>query len=386
MKPPREQLIELESSSLGRSLHLVSSRQGAARLSIDSQVLLNFSSNNYLGLANHPQVVAAAQRALHEWGAGATASRLISGTCTLHRDLEKQLADFLQKDAALLFPSGYMANLGIVTTLVGRGDAVLVDRLCHASIIDAVRLSGARLFVYRHADVAHAEAVMRRTARYARRLLVTESLFSMDGDFASLRRLSELCRTHGVMSMVDEAHAIGVWGYHGRGVLGMEGMDAPWDIVVGTLSKALGSQGGFVGASQDVIDLLINKARPFIFTTGLSPVCVAAGQAALSLVQEDASPRVKLQPLSARLRDGLRLQGWDIGGSTSQIVPIMLGSAQEALRCAAHLLRHGLYAPAIRPPTVPARRCRIRFSVTADHRDADVDALLNALVLFREAR
>jgi 8-amino-7-oxononanoate synthase len=275
-----------------------------------------------------------------------------------------------------------MANLGVVPALVGPGDAVILDRLCHASLVDAARFSGARLFVYRHGDAEDAGKVLERAASYRRRLLVTESLFSMNGDFAPLRALADEAKRCGANTLLDEAHAIGVFGFHGRGVLGMEGMDDRWDVVVGTLSKALGSQGGFAAGSRELIEILVNRARSFIYTTGLSPVCVAAAQAALSLVQEDAEPRVRVQKLSGRLREGLRLQGWDILHSESQIIPILLGDAKTTLACADHLYQAGIFAPAIRPPTVHAGECRIRFSVTAEHEEKDIDHLLNALASF----
>jgi 8-amino-7-oxononanoate synthase len=266
-----------------------------------------------------------------------------------------------------------MANLGVITTLVGAGDAVIMDRLCHASLIDAVRLSGARLFVYQHTDPEDADRALKRTIAYHRRLLVTESLFSMDGDFAPLAELMDLCRRYGAVSLVDDAHALGIWN-----------RPADPDVLIGTLSKALGSQGGFVAGSRELIDTLINKARSFIFTTGLAPACVAAAQESLELIQREKEPREHLKRLSARLRVGLRTLGFDILSSQSQIVPILLGPSQDALRCSEYLVNEGIYAPAIRPPTVHAGQCRIRFSVTAEHREQDVDRLLATLKQYKE--
>jgi 8-amino-7-oxononanoate synthase len=351
-----------------RFLRVVSETQGA-RLTLQGRSLLNFSSNNYLGLARHPRVVEAVKQVLDHWGAGATSSRLISGSSVIHEDLERALAAFTRREAALLFPTGYMANLGVVTSLVGEGDAVIMDRLCHASLVDGARLSGARLFVYDHGQAAAAERALERASSYRRRLLVTESLFSMDGDFAPLEALSALARRYEATGLVDDAHAFGVWETR------LEG----WDVVVGTLSKALGSQGGFVAGPRTLIDDLINQARSFIFTTGLSPACVAAAQAALSLIQEDATARDHLKKISARLRDGLRAAGFDILGSQSQIVPVLLGEAQAALACAEGLLQAGIFAPAIRPPTVHAGECRLRLSVTSDHVESDIDRLLDSL-------
>lgn len=367
MKDLESELLELEARSMRRQLRVASQSEGKT-LTLDDKAVLNFSSNNYLGLARHPQVVEAAKQVLDHWGTGATSSRLISGSSIIHQDLESALAAFAGKEAALLFPTGYQANLGVVTSLVGEGDAVILDRLCHASLVDAAKLSGARLFVYPHRDVAGARAALERTSAYRRRLILTESLFSMDGDFAPIEELATLAREHNAMLLVDEAHAIGVWD-----------LSKVADIVVGTLSKALGSQGGFVAGSRALIDTLINRARAFIFTTGLSPVCVAAGFAALSLVQDDPARRLKVQKLSNKLREGLRIQGWDTLGSESQIIPILLGTPEEALRVARILLDAGIYAPAIRPPTVHAGECRIRFSVNTDLEESDVEQVLNTL-------
>jgi 8-amino-7-oxononanoate synthase len=366
-------LQTLEAKHLKRTLKSVEFQEGA-RLTINGKSFLNFSSNNYLGLARHPQVLEAVQQVLPHWGVGAQASRLISGNSVIHQDLEQALAAFMKTEAALVFPTGYMTNLGVITALAGTGDAVILDRLCHASLIDAARLSGARLFVYAHADVAEAERALERAASYRRRLLVTDSLFSMDGDFAPLAELAALAQRHKAISVLDEAHAVGIWGTNGRGI-----REGSWDVVVGTLSKSLGSQGGFACASQTVIETLINKSRSFIYTTGLSPACVAGAQAALSLIQEDSAPRERLKSLSKRLREGLRSLKFNVLNSESQIIPILLGNADRAMSVAAHLEASGIYAPAIRPPTVHAGECRIRFSVTAEHQEADIDFLLQNL-------
>jgi 8-amino-7-oxononanoate synthase len=363
----KEELQELDAKSLRRTLRVVEQADGA-RLVIGGRSFLNFSSNNYLGLVRHPQVLEAVQEVLKYWGAGATSSRLISGTSINHQGLESALAAFVDQEASLLFPTGYQANLGVVTSLVGPGDAIVMDRLCHASLVDAARLSGARLFVYQHADAQDAERVLQRASFYRRRMLITESLFSMNGDFAPLNELLRLAKTHEAISLVDEAHAIGVWD-----------LAQGWDITVGTMSKSLGSQGGFVAGTYELIETLINKARSFIYTTGLSPLSVAAAQAALSLVQEDPKPREKVQALAVKLRAGLESLGHNILNSRSQIVPIFLGEASEALRVGEHLYQSGIYAPAIRPPTVHAGQCRIRFSITSEHTDADLEQLLSVL-------
>lgn len=377
---------------LRRKLRTVTQTEGST-LWVDGQAYLSFSSNDYLGYARHPRVIAAAKEVLDHWGVGATSSRLISGTSINHQDLESALAAFLGQESALVFPSGYMTNLGVVTSLVGPGDAIVADRLCHASLIDAARLSGARLLVYKHADAGEAEKALKRAQSFRHRLLVTESLFSMDGDLAPLDELLDLAGRYDAISLVDEAHALGVFGAgfvrKGERAKGRKGdvifADSPIrpladaTVVVGTLSKALGSQGGFVAGSHDLIDTLINKARSFIFTTGLSPVCVAAAHAALSLVQEEEAPRTRVLRLATRLRESLNKEGWNTLKSVSHIVPLRIGEVEETLRLAEALWQKGIYAPAIRPPTVHAGECRLRFSITAEHQDADIDRLLTVL-------
>ena len=363
----QEELQALEKRSLRRHLRTVEQADGA-HVVIEGRKLVNFASNNYLGLARHPQVVEAVKQVLDHWGAGATSSRLLSGNSIIHQDLENALAAFTGQEAALLFPTGYQANLGVVTSLVGPGDAIIMDRLCHASLVDAARLSGARLFVYAHADALGAERALKRAASHRRRLLVTESLFSMDGDFAPLPPLLQLAKDHEAISLVDEAHAVGVWD-----------LSKGWDVTVGTLSKSLGSQGGFVAGSRELIDTLINKARSFIFTTGLAPTAVAAAQAALSLAQDDPTPRRRVHQSATMLREGLAAQGWNILHSQSQIVPILLKEVNAALEAGEKLQDAGFYAPAIRPPTVAAGECRIRFSITAENQDAHIEQLLAVL-------
>jgi 8-amino-7-oxononanoate synthase len=372
------ELQALEEKALKRSLRIVDHTEDAS-ITLDGRLCVNFGSNNYLGLTRHPHVLETVQQALQKWGTGASASRLLSGTTRLHDAFEQSLAAFFNKERALVFPAGYMANLAAVTAMVGPGDAVIADRLCHASLIDAVRLSGARLFVYKHVDVEDAERALKRAQSHRRRLLITESLFSMDGDFAPLDQIVPLARAYDAITLVDEAHALGVWGSRGRGL-----SPSAVDIIVGTLSKSLASQGGFVCASRPFIDLLINKSREFIFTTGLSPLCVAAAQGALDVLQSDEALGQRVQILSARLRDGAQQAGLQTLGSQSQIVPIRLGSTESALQGAAHLWDEGFYAPAIRPPTVHAGECRLRFSVTADHSERMIDQLLTALSALKE--
>ena len=342
--------------------------------------LLNFSSNNYLGLARDPRVVAAAKEAIDTWGSGATSSRLLSGTTELHQKLEDALARFLGREAALVFPSGYMANLAAITTLVGPSDAIVMDRLCHASLVDAARLSRARLFVYKHADAEDAERVLARNHGYRRRLLLTESLFSMDGDFAPLPALLAAAQKHEALSVVDEAHALGVWGPQGRGLAAVgEGVTTGWDVVLGTLSKSFGSQGGVVASSREFIDLLISKARSFIFTTGLAPASVGAALKALEIIEKADAERVILKQRSSFLLQQLKSCGLNTLQSRSQIIPAMFGSIEATMKVAAALENKGIYAPAIRPPTVPAGECRIRFSLTTEHTDEHLKTVIQAM-------
>jgi 8-amino-7-oxononanoate synthase len=370
-------LEALSAQQLRRELRTIEQVE-PGRIHLNGRSYINFSSNNYLGLDRHPRVIEAVQQVLEHWGMSAGASRLVSGTFIIHRDLEQALAAFMKKESALVFPSGYMTNLGVITALAGPGDAVILDRLCHASLIDATRLSGARLFVYEHADPEAAGQALKRAGSYRRRLLVSDSLFSMDGDFAPLAELARLAREHDAISILDEAHAIGVWGAGGSGARTMQSPPVEFDVVVGTLSKALGSQGGFACAAGPVIETLVNKARSFIYTTGLSPASVAAAHAALSVIQENPGEAAKVQRLARRLRYGLTDRGLNILKSESQIVPVLLGETSAALAAAEKLEAAGIFAPAIRPPTVHAGEGRIRFSVTAEHREEDIDRVLAA--------
>jgi len=338
------------------------------RLRLTDPALISWGSNDYLGLSQHPAVLDAAQAALRQYGAGAGASRLVSGHTPLHAKLESILAAYFDQEAALVFPSGYMTNLGVLTTLAGEGDALILDRLCHASLIDAARLSKARLFVYPHRDVAGAEKALKRARDYGRRLLVTESVFSMDGDLAPLAELRSLAREHHATLVVDEAHS-----------LGMQALPVQADVVIGTLSKALGSQGGFVAASHAVVDQLVNHARSFIFTTGLAPACVGAARESIRLIKEGVVSGAPVQRLADTLRQGLQAQGWNTGDSTTQIIPVIVGSAERVMALSERLRQRGHDAPAIRPPTVPEETCRLRLSVTAFHTDHSVQNLLSTI-------
>lgn len=329
---------------------------------------LCFSSNDYLGLSRHPEVILAAQAALARHGAGATGSRLMAGQLAPHAALESALAQYFGTEAALVFPSGYQGNIGLLTALANRDTHIFSDALNHASLIDGARLSRATIQVYPHNDVAALEIMLAGAPPGVRKLVVTESVFSMDGDCAPVRALASVSERHGAALLVDEAHAIGVFG-GGRGLCAREGV-APFALL-GTLSKALGSQGGFVAGPAGLRDLLVNRARTFIFTTGLAPACAAAGLAALHLIEADPGMGVELLRRTAVFRAALQERGVHTPGE-AQIVPVVLGDEQHALAAAAACRQSGVEAHAIRPPTVPSGRCRLRLSITLEHSEADL--------------
>jgi 8-amino-7-oxononanoate synthase len=333
-------------------------------------------SNNYLGLATHPAVCEASRQAATNFGAGAGASRLISGSMRLHHTLEERLAVFKGTEAALLFNSGYHANIGTITALVGRDDAVFSDALNHASIIDGCRLSGARVCVYPHKDASALEELLAGTAA-RRRLVVTDSIFSMDGDVAPLAAICDVADRHGAMVMVDEAHATGVVGSRGAGVVEAAGLQDRVMVQMGTLGKALGTFGAFVAASRPIIDLLINTARSFIYTTALPPPVVAAALAALDIVTTEPERRQRLADNAAALRHGLDLGGFaqhTVPGHTvpGHIVPVLIGEADTTMRLSERLLAEGVFVQGIRPPTVPAGTARLRVTVMSTHTAEDI--------------
>lgn len=354
---------------------------------LNDRSMLCFSSNNYLGLANHPHVIAAVRNAVAQWGWGAAASRLITGHMSPHEQLESRIATFKGTQAALVCSTGYQANLAAIRGIAGPNDVVFVDKLNHASIIDACRGSGAVMRIFPHRDYAKLERLLDRSAEYRRRIIVTDSLFSMDGDFADLPRLVELKQRYDGLLCIDEAHATGVLGPHGRGAAELMGAEGQIDVTVGTLSKALGGIGGFVAASGEIIEWLINTAGAFIYTTALPPAACAAAMAALDIVEREPSRREHLLKLAATLRRELAdVRGLNTGGSESQIVPLIVGDAAEAVRLADGLAAEGLLVLPIRPPTVPRGTARLRISLSCEHTPADVDRLLNALDRQRESK
>jgi glycine C-acetyltransferase/8-amino-7-oxononanoate synthase len=368
-----EELSELKQAGLYRSLKKIDRTDGRY-VEINGQKLLNFCSNNYLGLANHPQVIAAAQAALEKYGAGAGASRLVSGNLELHERLEAKLAAFKSRPAALAFPSGFAANLGVIGSLVDENDTIIIDRLDHASIIDACRLSKAKLQVYPHKDMAALEKVLQRSAKLKKKLIITDSVFSMDGDLAPLPEIVKLAKKYGALTMIDEAHATGVMGSGGRGLEEYYGLEGQVDIVMGTLSKALGSLGGFVAGSAELIELLKNKARSFIYTTALPASACAAALAALELIEKDKTLVKTLWQNLSFLNTS-----YPISHLSSPIIPIIIGDAHKTVEISNKLFEQGFFLSAIRPPTVPAGTARLRLTLTALHTKEDIACLASSL-------
>jgi 8-amino-7-oxononanoate synthase len=358
-------LSELEEMGLYRRTRLVSGPQGP-NVVLDGRPVLLLCSNNYLGLADHSRVQEAAADAALRWGVGAGSSRLVSGTMTVHKRLERKLASFKGTESALLFGSGYLANLGVVGALARAGEVVFSDELNHASIVDGCRLSRAEVFVYAHNDVEHLAWGLAQAGPRAA-LIVTESVFSMDGDVAPLEEISELAQRYDVRVMVDEAHATGCVGEGGRGAVADAGLEGEIDVVVGTLGKALGSYGAFAACDAEICKLLTNCARSLIFSTAPPPPAVAGALAALELLCEQPRRVDRLRANAEVLRAELAREGFDVSGSTTQIVPLVVGDASMAMRVCEAALERGVFAQAIRPPTVPAGTSRLRLAVMATH-------------------
>jgi len=373
-----KELAQLEHKHLLRRPKAIDSYEGP-RVTIAGESYVLMCSNDYLGLASHPSVVKAASAAMGRYGFGAGASRLVSGTSALHRELEDRIAQFKGTESAILFNSGYAANTGIIPALAGEGDVILSDSLNHASIIDGCRLSRARVAVYRHKDMVHLEDLLRKSRAAARRLIITDGVFSMDGDVAPLPDLVLLAGKHDAMLMVDDAHATGVMGRKGRGTAEHFGLEGRVHIQMGTLGKALGSFGAFAAGSRDIIDILMNRARSLIFSTALPPAVCAASIAALAIVEQEPQRRDALWKNHERLSAGLRSIGISIGSSETPIIPLVIGDSDKALRAGTRLFNDGIYAAAIRPPTVAENTSRIRMTLMATHSGEDIDAVIAAL-------
>lgn len=370
-------LADLEAKGLRRALEPMGPAQGPV-VEVGGRTLVNLCSNDYLGLAFDERLRRAAADAALRGGAGAGASRLVAGDLPLHGELERALAAFHGTESALLFNSGYHANAGLPPALVGRGDAVFSDVLNHASIVDGAVLSRAGFVRYRHCDVQELSELLARS-KARRKLVVTDAVFSMDGDAAPLRELAELCERHGAMLYVDEAHAVGVLGPTGAGLAEALGVKGRVDVEMGTLGKALGSFGAYVAGERRLRDLLLTRARTFVFTTALPPAACAASLAALGIVRGEPERRARLHALCDRMRAGLGKLGFDVSRVVSPIFPVVLGSEERALAVAAALRERGWFVRAIRPPTVPVGTSRLRVALSAALTEPQVDGFLGAL-------
>lgn len=370
-------LAQLDARHLRRALQTISSAPGP-RVRLDDREVLQFCSNDYLGLAADPRLKQAAVDAVSRLGSGAGSSRLVSGTSDIHADLERALAELKGVEAALVFTSGYQANIGAISALMGPGDAIFSDERNHASLIDGCRLSRASIGVYRHVDVEHLDQLLAAAPSQGQRLIVTESVFSMDGDVAPLRDLVDLARRWDAWILVDEAHATGVFGERGGGVVEELGLAAEIDVQIGTLGKALGSMGAFAAGSRALVDWLTNVARTFIYTTALSPPAVAAARVAVDVVRREPERRQRLWNHATTMRSRLADHGFRLGPTQSPIVPLLVGDDERALSLSAELLQRDVLVPAIRPPTVPPGTSRLRVVPTATHSSDDIEAALEA--------
>ena len=375
------ELKSIDEAGLLRSLRRIETPQQVEVHSGDRE-LINFSSNDYLGLAAHESLRVAAQAGVETLGAGAGSARLISGSQAIAHELEAALAAFKQTEAALSFSSGYAAALGVVPALVGQGDVLVIDKLVHASLVDAARLSGAKLRVFKHNDLAELETILQwASGREGNTLVITESVFSMDGDLAPVRDLVQLKNRYGAWLMLDEAHATGLYGEDRRGIAEEMGVADGVEVQLGTLGKALGAAGGYICGSQALIDLLVNRARSFIFSTAPVPAQLAAAKRGVELVQsnEGEALRTRLWANVDALKNGLIQQGWKLPVVRSAILPLIIGDEREALALAERLREAGVWVPAVRYPTVARGAARLRITVSAAHQKKHLNALLEAL-------
>jgi 8-amino-7-oxononanoate synthase len=378
-------LTQWRAAGLYRSRRVAEGPQGPERV-IDGRRVISFCSNDYLGLANHPAVLDAFKRAADEYGVGSGAAHLVNGHTRAHHTLEEELAEFTGRERTLLFSAGYMANLGVVSALVGRGDLVLEDRLNHASLLDAGLLSGARMIRYPHADAVALQQRLESVSSSTRAspahtvLIATDGVFSMDGDIASVRELAQIANQHDAWLMVDDAHGLGVLGDNGGGTLEHLGVDhRSVPILMGTLGKALGTYGAFVAGQQDLVEMLIQAARTYIYTTAPPPAIAVAARAALRACQDETWRREKLRELVKRFRSGAQQLGLTLTSSDTPIQPLLIGDAAKAKAASDALFEQGLHLTAIRPPTVPRNTARLRITLSATHRENHVDRLLQGL-------
>ncbi|KPJ99452.1 MAG: 8-amino-7-oxononanoate synthase [Desulfobacterales bacterium SG8_35] len=374
MERMKKFLLERERAGTLRSLApLTRLGHGWIRLLDSEDRLLDFSSNDYLALSEHPEVIAASRKYLEMFGAGAGAARLMSGDLEINHLLEQEISLLKSKEAALTFGSGYLANTGIIPALVGRGDLIITDRLSHASIYDGCLLSGARTIRFRHNDLVHLEQILQeKRSQFNSCLVIVESIYSMDGDRCPLVELVQIKNRHDFLLMVDEAHATGLYGENSAGIIEEDGVSQDVDIAMGTFGKALGSYGAYVAASRELIDFLVNKARTFIYSTALPPAVVGASLASLYLVKSEPQLRMDLHAKVAFFKKHLRKNGLKNDPGPSQIIPVMVGDSAKALAIADELRKNQIYVKAVRPPTVPEGSARLRFSITRHHQEEDL--------------
>ncbi len=371
-----KELKDIKNKGLYRRLRIVESEQ-SSKIIIDGKEVILLSSNNYLGFTNHPKIKQAAKEAIDRYGAGSGAARLISGNCILYKKLEEKIAEFKGTEAALVFGSGYLANISILSTVVEEGDLILSDELNHASIIDGCRLSKAEKIIYRHKDTRHIEDVLSKN-KGRRILIVTEGVFSMDGDIAPLPEIIDIAKKYFAMVMVDDAHGTGVLGERGKGTAEHFGIEKGIDIHMGTLGKALGAYGAYAAGDKGLVEFLINKARGFIFTTALPPSVLASAIKAIEILEEWPHLIKRLWENRDYIVNGLKNFGFDTMGCETAIIPILIGNAEKTLRMSEGLFEDGIYVPAIRPPTVPENTCRLRLTVMAEHTKEELNKALEA--------
>ena len=376
------EIEELKRSGLYRELKKIVGPIDA-EVSIHGSKVILLSSNNYLGLATHPKLKEAASLALQAYGTGACASRLIAGNMEIHEDLEKRVAQFKGCQSALLFSTGYMANIGVITSLAGKNDLILSDELNHASIIDGCKLSGARIEVYPHKDVGRIREILKQEDRsdeknrFQKRVIITDGVFSMDGDIAPLPEIMEVANHYSAILIVDDAHATGVLGKDGKGTAAYFGIEGENLIHMGTFSKALSTLGGYIAGQKTIIEYLRNKARSFIFSTALPPSVCASSIAAIDIIEDEPWIRKRLWNNVTRFKRGLESLGYNTLGSQTQIIPVLIGDTDLTMEFARAIFERGIYAPGIRPPTVPNGKSRIRTTLMASHTDEQIDRALD---------
>ena len=370
-----EELEELKDQGLYNTIRTLEGPQGAW-VEMEGKEVLNFSSNNYLGLANHPETVKAAKKALVNYGIGPGAVRTIAGTMELHNELEEKLAEFKKVEATLTFQSGYNSNLAVIPAIVGKGDVIYSDELNHASIIDACRLSGAKVKVYKHGDMDSLEKILKED-RDGKGLIVTDGVFSMDGDVAKLPEIVELAKKYNAITMVDDAHGEGVLGTHGRGIVDHFNLHNEVDIEIGTFSKAIGTVGGCAAGSKKMVKFLKQKARPFLFSSAVTPPDVAATIKSIEILKEDDSLVKKLWDNGDYFKENMKDIGFDVGNSQTPITPVMLGEAKVASEFSKRLFEESVFAQSIGFPTVPRGKARIRVMISATHSRDDLDFALD---------